>query len=117
VTIMVAESGKRFHAGMFEVKAGTWERMRQCFTPGPGLRIPGAPAITHRRGSVPRGRSQDGRPCGEVEMWCGQPSHPGAVPSPILHAPTTSKAHPAKAGVAKPRVLALLSDADLRVSY
>jgi hypothetical protein len=39
VTIMVAESGKRFHAGMFEVRAGTWERMRRCLTPGPGLRI------------------------------------------------------------------------------
>jgi hypothetical protein len=31
--------------------------------------------------------------------------------------PFTSKAHPAEAGVAKPRVLALLRDAALRVSY
>jgi hypothetical protein len=39
VTIMVAESGKRFHAGEFEVTAGAWERMRRCLTPGPDLRI------------------------------------------------------------------------------
>jgi hypothetical protein len=39
VTITVAESGKRFHAGEFEVTAGAWERMRRCLTPGPGLRI------------------------------------------------------------------------------
>ena len=58
---------------------------------------------------------------GEIRRGAGvvksRAESPGAVPSPILHAPSTSKAHPAKAGVAKPRVLALLSDADLRVSY
>jgi hypothetical protein len=39
VTIMVAESGKGINAGMFEVTAEAWERMRRCLTPGPGLRI------------------------------------------------------------------------------
>jgi hypothetical protein len=39
VTIMVAESGRRIHAGMFEVTAAAWERVRSCFTPAPGVRI------------------------------------------------------------------------------
>jgi hypothetical protein len=39
VTITVAESGKRVHAGMFELTAAAWERVRRSLTPGPGLRI------------------------------------------------------------------------------
>jgi hypothetical protein len=39
VTVLVGETGKHFHAGMFELTVRAWERMRPCLTPGPGLRI------------------------------------------------------------------------------
>jgi hypothetical protein len=39
VTVLIFESGRRIAAGEFEVTAAAWERVRRCFTPGPGFRV------------------------------------------------------------------------------